>query len=213
MKRIIATVCSVCLVISIGLFSTSCGPGGYNLEIPGINGPNVKMFEDNVMITAVFKNVQIDAGARFNIPKYPNSYIEISPDLESDGTLMVVSVSLQDIFHNDNVDSLDPMTLPGGRPLPGVAGGTLPAVAFTIEQFNNMAFYLGPKVFGIFAPLSGLDMAGGIITARFYTGSKRVGNISLVGEDEEGENGGFLLMLDMKKKTKKKLKKIAKKYD
>lgn len=196
------------------LFSTSCGDGGSakNIQIPGVIGPKVTLLQDNVLISMVFENIKIDGGLRYNIPKYQNSYLEISPDLQSEGTLMAVSVSLQDVF-NGGLDQLDPQALPGGRPLPGVVDGRLPAVAFTIEKFKNMSFYLGNSVFGIFVPLNKLDIGGSIVTARFYTGKTRTGNISLVGSDSNGENGGFLLMLDMGSKTKKRLKKIAKKFD
>lgn len=202
------------LFASFAMFSTSCGDGGStkNIQIPGVIGPKVTLLQDNVLISLVFENIKIDGGLRYNIPKYENSYLEISPDLQSDGTLMAVSVSLQDIF-NGNLDQLDPQALPGGRPLPGVVDGRLPAVAFTIEKFKNMSFYLGPRVFGIFFPLEKLDIGGSIVTARFYTGKTRTGNISLVGKDSNGENSGVLLMLDMGSKTKKRLKKIANKFD
>lgn len=202
------------LFTSFAIFSTSCGDGGSakNIQIPGVIGPKVTLLQDNVLISMVFENINIQGGLRYNIPKYDNSYIEISPDLQSDGTLMAVSVSLQDVF-GGGLDQLDPQALPGGRPLPGVVNGRLPAVAFTIEKFKNMSFYLGPKVFGMFVPLKGLNIGGSIVTARFYTGKTRTGNISLVGEDTNGENSGLLLMLDMGSSTKKRLKKVANKYD
>jgi hypothetical protein len=159
----------------------------------------------------VFDGLQLDGGLRYNIPKYPNSYLEISPDLASSGTLMAISVSLQDVF-NTSLQQLNPATLPGGRSLPGVAGGKLPAVAFSIEKFKNMGFYLGPKVFGVFIPVKTLGIGTSIITARYYTGQNRIGNISLVGEDANGENAGILLMLDMSSTTQTQLKSVAKKY-
>jgi hypothetical protein len=98
-----------------------------------------------MMISMVFENVQLDGGLRYNIPKYKYSFLEISPDLESNGTLMQVSVSLKDIV-DGGLDQLDPQKLPGGRNLPGVASGSLPAVAFSIEKFHNMSLYLGKDV-------------------------------------------------------------------
>ena len=201
------------LLLSFSLFTTSCGDGsdGRNISIPGVDGPTVTLQQDNVLIAFVFEKIHLDGGLRYNIPKYPNSYVEVSPDLQSGGTLMSVSVSLDDIFRG-NLQNLDPMALPGGRPLPGVASGRLPAVAFSIEKFHGIGFYLGPKVFGLFVPLKKLGIGQSVITARFYSSGSRVGNISLVGEDQNGENAGILLMLDMGKSTKRRLKRISKRY-
>ncbi len=206
-----ALVLSVAL--TAGILSTSCGDGtsASNIQVPGVNNMSVTLVQDNVIISMVFEGLQLDGGLRYNIPKYPNSYLEISPDLLSNGTLMAISVSLKDVF-DTSLQQLNPATLPGGRSLPGVAGGKLPAVAFSIEKFKNMGFYLGPKVFGVFIPVKSLGIGSSIITARYYTGSNRIGNISLVGEDANGENSGILLMLDMNASTQSQLKSVAKKY-
>lgn len=201
------------IALSAGILSTSCGDGtsASNIQVPGVKKMSVTLVQDSVLISMVFEGLQLDGGLRYNIPKYPNSYLEISPDLMSNGTLMAISVSLQDVF-NTSLQQLDPATLPGGRALPGVAGGKLPAVAFSIEKFKNMGFYLGPKVFGVFIPVKSLGIGTSIITARYYTGSNRIGNISLVGEDANAENSGILLMLDMSSSTQSQLKSVAKKY-
>jgi outer membrane receptor protein involved in Fe transport len=127
--------------ITAGIFSTSCGNGtsSSNIQVPGIQNMSVTLVQDNVLISMVFENLQLDGGLRYNIPKYPNSYLEISPDLQSAGTLMAINVSLKDVF-DTNLQLLDPATLPGGRSLPGVAGGRLPAVAFSIEKFKTWDF-------------------------------------------------------------------------
>lgn len=202
------------MLVGLALLSTSCGDGtsSANLQIPGVKGPTVTMQQDNVLISIVLENVELQGGLRYNIPKYENSYIEISPDLQSSGTLMSVYVSLKDVFEG-NLDLLDPQALPGGRPLPGVASGKLPAVAFTIQKLRNVSFYLGPKLFGIFMPVN-LDIGtNNIISARFYSGKIRAGNLSMVGKDQNGENSGFLLLLDMGSSVKKRLKKVYKRYN
>lgn len=193
-------------------FATSCGNNkGANIQIPGVKGPNVSLLQDNLQISMVFDNVQIDGGLRYNIPKYKYSFLEISPDVQSNGTLMNISVSLKDIV-NGNLDKLDPLKLPGGRNLPGVAGGSLPAVAFSIEKFHNMSFYLGKDVFGIFVPASvGVD--GAIASFRYYVAQKAVGTISMIGNDDKGENAGILLMINLTGTTKSKMMNLYKKYN
>jgi hypothetical protein len=200
------------LILVSAAFGTSCGEGQSQLSVPGVNGPNLELQQDNLLISMTFENIQLDGGLRYAIPKYENSYVEIGPDLQSTGTLMSISVSLQDVFNGD-LQLLPPQSLPGGRNLPGVSSGRLPAVAFTIPKWKNMAFYLGPKFFGVFVPVN-LDIGqDNIITARYYSGSARAGNISLVGKDSNGENSGFVLLLDLNSTVKRNLKKIAKKFD
>lgn len=202
------------LVVGSTLLLTSCGggsQGGSNLQIPGVDGPKIALVQDTVLITAVFQNLQLDGGLRYNIPKYPKSYLEISPDLQSSGTLLAINLSLDDVL-DGRLQTLDPQTLPGGRALPGVAGGRLPAVAFTIEKFRNMSFYVGPKLFGVFIPINDPGIGSSIITARYYVGDNRMGNLSLVGSDVNGENAGILLMLDMGTQVKSQLKSLSQKY-
>jgi len=200
----------VSAALTVSLFSASCGNSNFQLQIPGVKGPTVSLIEDKVLISMIFENLQIDGGLRYAIPKYENSYLEISPDLQSGGTLFAAMVSLQDLFHG-NLHLLPPQLLPGGRPLPGVAGGSLPAVAFSIPKFYNIAFYLGPSVFGIFVPIK-MDIGNTIVTARFYMGKTRAGNVSVVGPDTNQENSGVLLLLDLNATQIQQLKSVAKKY-
>ncbi len=203
----------VSTMIGASLLASSCGSGSSasNIKIPGVNNLGVSLIQDNMLISMVVANINVDGGLRYNIPKYPNSYMEVSPDLQSSGTLLAINVSLKDIM-DTTLHSLDPIALPGGRALPGVAGGRLPAVAFSASAFKNMTFYLGPKLFGIFIPVKSLGGVSAIITSRYYAGTSRVGNISLVGNDANGENAGVLLMLDLNPTVKKQINSAIKKY-
>ena len=109
-------------LIALGLFSASCGNGtsASNIQIPGVSKSAITLTNDSVMIAFVFDSIQLEGGLRYSIPKYPNSYLEISPDLQSSGTLMSISLSIKDVA-NINLQMLDPQSLPGGRALPGVA--------------------------------------------------------------------------------------------
>jgi len=200
------------ILVATAAFSSSCGESSTQLDIPGVDGPTLTLEQDNLLIAMTFENIQLDGGLRYTIPEYDSSYVEVGPDLSSAGTLMSINVSLDDIANGDLL-LLDPQKLPGDRNLPGVASGALPAVAFSIPNWDNMTFYLGKEFFGVFVPVSGLDIGtNNIVTARFYSGKVRAGNISLIGADENGENAGFVLLLDLTDSVKKRLKKIAKKY-
>jgi hypothetical protein len=193
-------------------FTSSCGNNGTsNIEIAGVQGPKVSLLQDNLLISMVFENVQMDGGLRYNIPKYKYSYLEISPDLQSSGTLMNISISLKDLV-DGGLDQLDPQKLPGGRNLPGVSGGQLPAVAFSIEKFHNMSFYLSKQVFGIFVPAQ-IGVDGAIASFRYYINQKAAGTISLVGNDEKGENAGILLMINLSGATKTQMMNVYNKYN
>ncbi len=189
------------------LLVTACGDGsdGRNIEIAGVDGPHVTLVDQYMTVSMVFENLNVEGGLRYIIPRYPNSYVEIGPDFESDGTLMVFKMNLNDVFDMDT-RTLDPQALPGGRALPGVASGTLPAVAFSIPEFHNVSVYLGRDVFGLFVPVDSLGIGQSMLTARFYSSGSRVGNISLVGQDINGENSGILLLLDMGRSTERRLK-------
>ncbi len=206
MKKISVMMCALSLFAFVG-----CGKeNSSNIQIEGVKGPSIALLQDNVVISMVFENVQLDGGLRYVIPKYKYSYLEISPDFQSSGTLMTVSIGSKDLVEG-NLDTLDPQKLPGGRNLPGVKGGALPAVAFSIEKFNNMTIYAGKDVFGLFVPAKvGVD--GAIASFRYYIGDKRAGTVSLVGRDENGENDGLLLLLDMKGQTKAQINSMYKKF-
>jgi len=178
------------LLLSCSLFFASCGE-----DSPGVSGPHLTLTDDSLLISAVFEELDLQGGLRFAIPEYEDSYVEISPNLEG-GVLMAVNVSLEDIFNNSGLKELDEQKLPDGRNLPGVPSGSLPAVAFSIPEFQNMAVYLGAEVFGIFFPID-LGLEQQIVSFRFHVADKAVGTVSLVGSDENGENGGFLLLMDI----------------
>jgi hypothetical protein len=127
----------------------------------------------------------------------PNSYLEISPDLQSTGTLIQVGISPTDIaaLTGGAVNLLPPQDLPGGRALPGVSGGQLPAVAVQVPAWDNITFYVGPEIFGLFIPVN-LGLAGYEATFRLYdTAGTDIGNISVVGADTTNKNAGVLVLI------------------
>lgn len=196
--------------LAFSLLFTSCGDSGTNVTIPGLQGPTVVINGNQVLVSMILENLVIDGGLRYNIPDHPGSYLEIGPDLQSGGTLVSFSFDINDVL-NGELRGFDPQRLPGGRALPGVATGSLPALAFSIERFHNISIYYGPKAFGLFVPAN-IGVTGAMASFRYYIGGKRMGNLTIVGSDENGENAGVLLLLDMNATIKNKLKEHAQQF-
>lgn len=171
------------------------GKGGVNTKIDGVIGPDVEIAGGNLLVSMVFSNLQIDGGATIPIPKYPNSSLQIGPDFQSNGTLLVLTIGLPD-YKGNLGQGLDPQTLPGGRPLPSVAAGVMPAVALQVPQLMNTILYVGPQVIGFFVPFNKLNLQGAILSFRFHNKEGNpVGIMSLVGSDTQGLNAGILMMM------------------
>lgn len=199
-KKILVTSVAV-----LALFSTtSCGKNKSNIQILGVKGPTLAIKDSNLLVSMVFENIQMEGNLKYVIPSFENSSLELAPDVATSGTQMNITVSPKDIL-NRNFTKLDPLKLPGGRNLPGVSTGALPGVAFSVEKFNHMTFYLGTKVFAIFIPAD-IGVDGAIASFRYYVNSKVAGTISVVGKDEKGENSGILLMLNLTIATPEQMK-------
>lgn len=172
---------------------SSCVGTGTNIVIPGVKGPNLNLTNTHVLITAVFENLNLGVGLRYKIPGSKDSYVELSPDLQSSGTLLSVGLSIQDVFGGE-VEDLRPMGLPGGRALPEIPGGRMPGTKFSIKNFTNMVFYLDERKYGLFFPMDiTIFMPTGF---DFHVGSKVVGRMHIISPDLSDSNSGFLLMLN-----------------
>ncbi len=189
------------IAVLMAITLSACGgktckdPSKCNTEIAGMVGPDVEVVNGRLVLSMVFKDIHIDGGATIPIPKYPNSSVQVGPDFQSSGTLLVLTVSVTD-FLGDKGTFFDPKTLPGGRPIPGIAAGVIPAVAIQVPQLLNMVFYVGPEVIGVFVPFKKLEMQGAIVSFRFYNkAGEPVGMLSLVGQDAQGLNAGILAMI------------------
>jgi hypothetical protein len=194
LKKIAIT--SLAMIVAATSLSGCGGTGaGVNTKIDGITGPDVEVVNGRVILSMVFNNVAIEGGATIPVPKYPNSSVQVGPDFQSAGTLLTLTVNVDD-FLGDRGTKFDPQTLPGGRPLPSVAAGSLPAVAMQIPQLFNAVFYVGPEVIGFFVPFEKIDLAGSMVTFRFYNKQgASVGIVSLVGSDANKKNAGVLALM------------------
>jgi len=190
-KKIITT--SIALTAAV-LISGCNAENGSNTAIDGVDGPHVTVSNGYVVTSMVFKNLSVEGGATLPIPNFSGSSISIGPDFQSAGTLLTLNLSVAEFWDNQDLQ-LDPHTLPGGRPLPTVSTGSLPAIAVVVPQLSNTVLYLGLDVIGFFVPFK-LDTSGVIISTQFYNSEKvKVGTLSLVGADSNGENSGLLLLL------------------
>lgn len=194
--------------VALALMTTlavSCGSQPEMPQIDGIKGPFFNVMDGKVLISVTFENMEIMGGGRFPLPKMKNSYMELTP-AQFGGTFMQVALDIADI---DNTDwsLVDPTALPGGRPLPGIVGGKLPALAVQVPNLKNTTFYVSKQIFGFFIPFK-VDAQGAIVSFRLYMDNKHIGNISLVGEDQNGQNGGLLLLMNLNKDGKARLQQL-----
>jgi hypothetical protein len=191
---------SVVLGVMIVSLATACGNGKTaNPVIPGVQGPDVTYVNGNFMMSLVLSQVTLQGGGTIPIPHMPNSSFEISPDLQSAGTLVAVSLSATDIAALTGSNLLDPTELPGNRPLPGVASGALPAIAVQVPQWDSMVFYVGPNIFGVFVPVTtGLPAGYGIDASLYNTSGTQVGLIGGYGPDTTGKNAGIVVLIPIK---------------
>jgi hypothetical protein len=196
------TALALAFAAIIPVLFTGCGSGsGKNVKISGIDGPKVSFVGGKFLMTVAFKSLDLGGGLRLPIPNMPESYLEIAPDLASNGTLLAMAIATSDINALSKLNSVPPTELPGGRPLPGVINGQLPGFAVTVPQLNHVTFYIGPQVFGAFVPVR-LGIGQLIGTFRFFADNgKQIGNISIVGEDDHKENSGFLLLVNLASST------------
>lgn len=199
------------LVASVAIAAplTGCkGKSKKNPVIENVDGPYVGYVNGQFTLSMVIKNLSYDVGLRLPVPNTQDSFLEVGPDLQSNGTLVMMAMSTADIEHlsKNAVHFLDPMALPGGRPLPGISDGYLPAVAVEVPKLKNVVFYVGSNVFGAFVPVN-LPWEDYMGTFRFYdaTGT-RVGNLSIIGKDENKENSGVLLLVDIKGRVQQLMK-------
>lgn len=197
-KKTIKALFATLMLITLGI--SGCGKGsGKNIKIPGVDGPRVAFVDNKMTLWVVFQALQLDLGARFQIPHASNSFIEVGPDLQSNGTLLSIALDIGDIkrLANNSINLLDPLTLPGGRPLPGITEGYLPGLAVQVPRWRDITFYFGSQVFGAFLPVR-MGIQDIVATYRFYSDTGvRIGNLSLIGQDNSGANSGFLLLIDL----------------
>lgn len=102
-------------VSALTFATTGCGKGsGKNIKIPGVDGPRVAFVDNKMTLWVVVQGLAIDIGARVQIPHTANSFLEVGPDLQSNGSLFSIGIDIADIkkLSGNGVNVLDPLTLP-----------------------------------------------------------------------------------------------------
>ena len=109
---------------------------------------------------------------------------------------------------NDDFRVVDPVTLPGGRPFPFTAGGTLPALAINVPDWWDMTFYGSTKLFGFFIPFN--HQVEQDFAVRIRMNGKSIGMMSLLRTDEQSGNTGFMIMFSLEQINSPDVQKLLK---
>jgi hypothetical protein len=200
MKQILLALCLIPLLLS-------CGKQSKLPEIPGVDGPKFNVLNGMILIGIRLENLNIPMGGKVPIPKTDNSHAEASPALEG-GTLLQITIDPKDIEKlSSGVEFGDPETLPGGRPLPGIVGGVLPSLAVNVPDLFDTTFYVSNKVFGFFVPVE-IPSFDVDVTTRIVINGKAIGNLSVISPDQNRENSGLLLLLNISALRSPELKRL-----
>ena len=191
------------ILLLVGLIVSGCK----GINIPGVSGPNLYTTDDHAVIDLVVEKLNLDGGLEVEIPKLTNSFLAIEGQ-DGGGTQVAFKFDIETIS-NGNVGTLEPKTLPGGREIP-IIGGELPGVAFNVPNFKNVHVYVGRKVYGFFLPVKFPADLGGTLTYTVKIKGKKYGRAAAVGNDDNGENSGVLVLIDLNTLDRKTLRKIRK---
>lgn len=188
------------------LFATSCGNDPKLPAIPGVKGPEFNLLDGKVMVTVRLLKANLNIGAKVPIPKTKQSYFEVSPNLEDGGTLVVFYLDVEDL-KNMNIGIGDGNTLPDGRPIPGVPGGTLEGSLRADTELLDMSFYFHKSLFGFYIPL-GWDTNGFGGYWNVVIKGKNIGMLGAVSSDDQGHGAGFILFLRLDQLKDKQVQKM-----
>lgn len=196
MKKWILSLKVLVLTLAMAL-ATSCGNQPQGLpNIPGVQGPLFNVVDGQVMITFNFLTLNSNFGGRLPLPKTKNSFVEITPNIIDGGTTAQFLLDVEDL-RSAGLGMSDPTTLPDGRPLPGIAGGELPAAAIHVHQILDSTLYFNSNLFGLFIPINKLNTQGLSAYYKVVIKNQDAGLLGIVPSDENGENAGFTLFLKL----------------
>lgn len=175
------------------LLISSCGKQPKLPEIPGVKGPLFNVMDGKVVVTVKLLKANLNVGARVPVPKTKASYFEVAPNLEDGGTMAVFYLDVADL-KDMNIGVGDGNTLPDGRAIPGIPGGTLQGSLRADTEILDMSFYFHKTLFGFFIPL-GWDTNGFAGYWNVIIKEKNIGLLGAVASDENGHGAGIILFL------------------
>lgn len=196
----------LCLAIAI---APGCGQQGQGLpEIPGVKGPIFNVQDGKVMITMKLLQVNAPIGAKIPLPETRGSYLEVAPNVEDGGTLIVAYLDVDDL-RDISIGVGDPNTLPDGRPVPGIPGGVLQeSLRFDLGQHAlNASIYYSQKLFGLYVPFN-FDTRGISGYFNIVVQGKNIGMLSLVGSEGAGRPAAGLIFLRLDALKDPQMKKL-----
>lgn len=188
------------------VLATSCGKEPKLPEIPGVKGPLFNLLDGKVMVTVKLLKANLNVGAKVPIPKTKASFFEVSPNLEDGGTLLVFFLDLEDL-KNMNIGIGDGNTLPDGRPIPGIPGGTLTGSLRADTELLDMSFYFHKSLFGVYIPL-GWNTNGFGGYWNVVINQKNIGLLGAVSSDDQGHGAGFILFLRLDQLKDRQIQKM-----
>ncbi len=188
------------------LVATGCGNSPKLPEIPGVKGPLFNLLDGKVMVTVKLLRANLNVGARVPIPKTKASSFEVSPNLEDGGTLVVFSLDIEDL-KDMNIGVGDGNTLPDGRAIPGIPGGTLSDSLRVDTELLDMSFYFHKSLFGFYIPL-GWNTNGFGGYWNVVINDKNIGLLGAVSSNDQGHGAGFILFLRLQQLKSKEFQKL-----
>lgn len=182
------------LLLTLALaLATSCGKEVKLPEIPGVKGPQFNLMNGKVLVTVKLLRANLEMGAKVPIPKTKSSFFELSPNLIDGGTLAVFHLDVEDL-KDMNIGIGDGNTLPDGRAIPGIPGGTLENSMRADTELLDMSFYFHKSLFGFYIPLGwNTNGLGGYWPV--VINGKDVGLLGAVSSDNQGHGAGIMLFL------------------
>ena len=195
------------LVLSMALVAVSCGSQGDDLpNLPGVKGPIFNIVDGKVMITINLLNVNLPVGGKIPVPYTRDSSFEVAPNILDGGTTLQFLLDPAEIKGVTVAE--DPNTLPDGRPLPGIPGGTLPSLRVDTQLFDT-SFYFAKTLFGFYVPFN-LNTQGYAAYYNIKLKGVPAGLLGLVSSDAQGKNSGIIIFLKLDALKSSQVRKLLK---